>query len=315
MKIKKKIVVLFLGIAIYLNATEKRTNYIPLAQYEHFASSEQSIDSKSAGLVIERENFFFVGITTFYRFHDALLFNFPDSYQNIDIFSEIQKDNSQLLFIFKSSTDSPESLELQTFQSALVYGYKLLDKEQLSLVFGGGVAFSDFGIEYSGGKTWPILPVPLLKIKTHNKYLGTKFEFITSPNLDIILFPANRWRATFEGRFDQLRDERDLLFESKLQYRFFSASDKLGDFAGIAIGLKNDNYGSFNLAKRENEDCQENETLEIQYRSVFAELDLSFLKVSTGCTFDGREVYEREETTYKNLDDGWFVAVQGAWQF
>ncbi len=315
MKIKKTFAILFFGMAICLNATERVTSYIPLAQYEHFHTSEQSIKSKSIGLVIERKNFFFVGITTFHKFHDTLLFDFPRSYQTIDILSELQRDNSQILLILKSSTDCPESLELQTFQSAIVYGYKFLDEKQFSLIFGGGIAVSDFGIEYSNGKTWPIIPVPLLKIKTHNQYLKTKFEFISSPNLDITLFPTNHIRATFEGRFDKLRDERDLLFESKLHYRFFSASDKLGDIAGVAIGFKNSNYGAFNLAEREDENCQENETLEIQYHSVFAELDLSLLKVSAGYNFDSRELYETEKLTSKNLDDGWFLSVQGAWKF
>ncbi len=313
MNLRKKIALLLVLTSNYLIANEKSTNYIPLFQSENLNVSEQSLQCQSAGFVIEKENFLFVGITSFTKFEQQPLFEFPKSYLSIDVLTEFKKNSSEILFIYKSDADKTESFELQTLQTALVYGHRFIDKENFQLVFGGGLAVSDFGIECSDGSTLPMIPVPLLRINSHNQLFTTKFEFITSPNLDITFLLSEHIKATFEGRFDQLRDERDLLFESKLHYRFFSASDDLGDIAGVALGFKNGNHGAFNLAKRDN---KENETLEIQYRSIFAELDLTLLKLSAGHAFQGRELYQDgEQLSKQNVGDGYFWSVQALYQF
>lgn len=101
-----------------------------------------------------------------------------------------------------------------------------------------------------------------------------------------------------------MRDERDLIYELKLDYRFFPQDSSYGDFAGLAVGFKNDHYGAFSLGGAKGE-----ESLELHDYSVFATLDLSLLKITAGNAFGGREVYR--ETTTRDVGEGVFLSVQG----
>ena len=112
---------------------------------------------------------------------------------------------------------------------------------------------------------------------------------------------------------DQLRDIRDLVFECALAYRFFPVDHPMGDFAGISVGVKNDNYGAFNLGGYETVDLEEDESIEIHYCAVFGMIDLSLLKITGGYAFRGRELYQEEQT--KDMGEGYFLSIQGMYQF
>ena len=118
-------------------------------------------------------------------------------------------------------------------------------------------------------------------------------------------YQQGKFRCSGDIRIDQFRDIRDLIFEAALHYRFFSAEDPSGDFAGIAAGVKNDSFG-FTPGGSD-------ESYEIQYGAVFTELDLSILKITGGYAFGGRERFG--DSLSEESGDGYFLTFQGMYQF
>ena len=150
--------------------------------------------------------------------------------------------------------------------------------------------------------------MPLVRVNYHTDWLDTKFEFITSPNLSFTLAPRDRVRLTGDFRMDQFRDARDLIYEVALEYRPYSEQKEQGDFAGVSIGFKNDNYGAFKLGNE-----GEDESLEVHYNSLFAAIDVSVLKITAGYAFDGRSLYR--ETQKQDMGEGFFISVQAMYPF
>ena len=210
----------------------------------------------------------------------------------------------RFLYLFKSEAEEPVIGGFQSFQTAGVYGYRLVHSQRASLVLGGGLAVSDFGIELEDGRTWPLIPVPLIRFTYESALLNADFDFITGPNLCLTLMPEQRFRISGDFRMDQFRDIQDLVFELTLKYRFFDHDHPMGDFAGIEVGVKNEAF-SFDISNRE-------EPFELNYYSLFGTLDATLLKLSGGYIFKSRERYAEDETN--GLGEGFFLSIQGMHQ-
>lgn len=200
---------------------------------------------------------------------------------------------------FKNASDRPVVGGARTFQAAAAYGYEVVQLPRFSLVLGGGLAVSDFGIETAGGNPWLLWPVPLIRSAWESRLLNVNLDIITGPNLNLTLAPQSRLRATVDVRFDQLRDERDLMFECALVYRLFTPDYPMGDPAGVAVGIKSDACGFDREA--------EGVSLELYRYALFGTIDLTLLKPSGGYAFDSRIRYR--ETISEPAGDGRFVSV------
>jgi len=281
---------------------------IPLLQYERLSLSSQSVNSVSTGIIAENNNLTFMGLYTRYNLKEPLFENFPKQYHSIDILVDAKYEKHQYVVIFKSDSDNPVEGGINTYQSGLVYGYTVVNKPNFSCVFGGGIAIGNFGLTNGSGDNIPIIPVPLIRINYSDEIFEAKFEFLTSPNFNFTLAPKNKFRFIGDIRMDQLRDYRDIIYEFQLAYRPFSSNDEFGDFAGISIGIKNDNYGEFTLGDKEVDD-----TYELHYNAVFMQADISVLKLSTGYAFNGRSLYYG--TKKENIGEGYFVNIQAMYPF
>ncbi len=307
------IFVFLLTIPLIAQNENDGTHYIPLLKYDFLSLDSQNIHSPGAGLVIQSDEVLFVGLYTRHSFKEPLLFNYPEVYHSIDILYDAQKNRHQYLGIFKSESDQPVYGGLKTFQTAVAYGYELIHRQNYSLVLGGGLAVSDFGIELSNGKPWPLIPVPLIRMKYSSKRIETKFEFLTTPNIDLTIGPQSQFRFIGECRMDQFRDIRDLIFECSLAYRFFPVDHPMGDFAGISVGVKNDNYGAFDLGDYEVVYLEKDESIEIHYNAVFGTIDFTLLKITGGYAFNGRELYREVDT--RDIGEGYFLSIECMYQF
>lgn len=281
---------------------------VPLAQFENLNLTSQSIQSSSAGILINSTDVQFVGLYTQHVFEEPLDYDFPRRYHTIDTLLEVKHGRDQYIGFFKSESDKPVSGGINTYQTAVVYGYEIINKAKMSLVLGGGIAVGNFGIKTPDGKNWPLIPVPLLRMNYHSDWLDAKFEFVTSPNLSFTLAPKDRVRLTGDFRMDQMRDSRDLIYEVALIYRPYSDQYEMGDFAGLSMGFKNDNYGAFKLG-HEGED----ESLEAHYKALFVAIDVTVLKITAGYVFDGRLLYR--ETEKQDMGEGYYISVQGMYPF
>jgi hypothetical protein len=288
-------------------------HFVPLLKYDFLSLDSQNIHSPGIGLVVMSDEVLFVGLYTHHSFGEPLLFDYPGVYHSIDVLLDGRKNRHQYLGIFKSESDQPVYGGLRTYQTAIAYGYELVHRRNYSFVLGGGLAVSDFGIERSNGEPWPLIPVPLIRMKYRSRWFETKFEFLTTPNIDLTIGPKSRFRFIGACRMDQFRDIRDLIFECALAYRFFPVDHPMGDFAGISVGVKNDNYGAFDLGDHEAVYLEEDESIEIHYCAVFGMIDLSLLKITGGYAFSGRELYREEDT--RELGEGYYLSIEGMVQF
>ncbi len=291
----KKVCALLILLCMVTAAITAQPQVLPLLSYDYLSLDDQSIHSPGTGLMVAGENAMAIGLYTLHSMEKAPSDAYPTVYHSLEFVLDGHKGRHTYLAVFKSESDKPVYGGLNTFQSAAVYGYRLLDGTRLSLVLGGGLAVSDFGIEGANGEPWPLIPVPLIRMNYSSRWLESSFEFLTGPNFGFTLAPEKQIRFTGDFRMDQFRDIRDLIFESALHYRFFPADHPMGDLAGVSIGFKNDVY-AFALAGEE-------EPLEIQYYSVFGTIDLTLLKISGGYTF-----------TEGNDKNGLHLSLQGMYQ-
>jgi hypothetical protein len=115
--------------------------------------------------------------------------------------------------------------------------------------------------------------------------------------------PKERFRFTGDIRMEAYRSITDLICEFTLWYRLFKPDHKLGDFAGIGAGFKNDVTG-FDLSGK-----IQAETFELQRSAVFAAIDLSFLKIQGGWVIDSNYLLDGKKTASPGR--GFFLSVQG----
>ncbi|TVR74669.1 MAG: hypothetical protein EA427_00760 [Spirochaetaceae bacterium] len=283
------------------------TLYLPLAQYDYLSLDSRVIHSPGAGLLVLSGESLFVGLYTRHTVEKKLPADYPDLYHALELVYDGRTNRHQYLAAFKSVSDQPVYGGLHTVQAAAVYGYEVISRDRLSLALGGGIAVGDFGIELSNGRSWPILPVPFIRMGWESRLLEASFEFITGPNLRATLAPESRLRLHGEMRMDEYRDIQDLIFESSLEYRLLSPDSPLGDLAGVSLGVKNDHYG-FALG-RGGREVDDNGSFEVGYYAYFASLDLSLLKITGGYAFEGRERYG--DSNPVRTGDGYFLSIQG----
>lgn len=281
------------------------TDVYPLMKYEYRASGSRGLHSPGSGVLLMKDEALFLGFYTLYNFTESPGFDYPERYHSIELVYDGGRDRHNILYIFKSEADRPVESGLAGFSAAAVYGYEVLDSPRNSLVLGGGLAVGDFGIELEDSRPWPLIPIPLIRFSHESRMLSASFDFITGPNLSLTLMPERHLRVQGDFGMDQFRDIYDLLFEISLMYRFFGEDHPMGDFAGIAGGVKNEGY-SFAV---EGEDSP----VEFINYSCFASLDLTLLKCTGGYIFQGRDRYGDGEPI--SSEEGFFLSLEGMYQF
>jgi hypothetical protein len=307
---KKFILLIIIILSIILNSeaaekNENSLNYIPIAGWEHLDINSQKINSSSMGMIVQGSDLQVVGLYRNHKFDKHLEFAYPKQYHSIEFLIEKNIRKHQFLTVFNSDSDEPVSGGLHTFQAAMVWGYRLIEKKKIELILGCGIGISDFGIEMSNGDPLPVIPLPLIRAKYHSNKLSAKVDFITGPNFNFVIAPESQIKLCTDLRIDKLRDERDLVFDVALKYRFFPNDHPMGDFAGISAGIKNDNL-SFDLS-------QKDEIYDLHYYGLYGEIDFTLLKLTGGHTFKNREMYREEDKFEKK--DGFFFAIQALYQF
>ncbi len=287
-------------------AEQNATQVLPLAQYESLNLASQVVQSISAGIAVQNDNLLMVAMLNGSTFDEPLSNTSAANLYTLDTLVDAHIGRHQVIASLQSEADQPFAFHWQDVQLGLAYGYEIVAQPNVSVVAGGGLAYGDFGLETSAGKNWPLLPIPLLRVNYRSNIADAKFEFLTTPNLTVTLAPNSPLRFSGDVRFDQLRSARDIIFEAALHYRFFTPDHAYGDFAGVAIGLKNDHFSSYSL-------MDDVAPAELQYMAAFVSLDATLVKVTTGYAFANR-IYQ-EEKDEQAFGDGFYVSVQGMLAF
>jgi hypothetical protein len=231
--------------------------------------------------------------------------DYSDLYHSINIMVDRKIKSHLFLGLFVGESDKPFYGGLRTFTAGPAYGYEFIRTENISLTLGIGLGVGDFGIELPNGSPLPVMPIPIVRFNVDTSLMDFSFEFLTKPVLNVTLFSEYRLRLINSFRVNQFRDIRDLLFDTRIMYRFFSKESKMGDFAGIGLGIKNGAFG-FPLAEK-------GKSYEVVYHCVYGMIDLSFLQIQSGYSFNGTETYDLKRK--KDIGDGFYINVILAWQF
>lgn len=270
------------------------TQIAALGQYELLALDALTVHRPGGGALVLSGDDTFVGLYSRPVFSGDLIFDHPDAYHAIDLLYDGRDGRRQLVLLFKSESDRPVAGGWETFQAATVFGYEVVVRPRVSLVLGGGLALSDYGIELEDGTVWPLIPVPFVRATWRSELLEASFDFVTGPNLNLTLAPERRTRLSADLRIDQFRDVRDLIFEVALSHRFLS------------VGLKNDTFGF--VPGDPDVRSAETSPVEVHYLAAFGALDFGVLQLSGGYAFEGRQRYG--ESTTADWGDGYFLSVQ-----
>jgi hypothetical protein len=295
---------------------EKDFSILPILLYNHVSLDGQQFHSPAEGLVFtkgnlspafeeKRNSLLFMVMAKQYFFMQENAPDYADLYHDIGMVVEWKFTRHQILGLLQSTSDEPFYGGLRTLQAGAGYGYEVLRTKRLSLTLGGMLAVSDFGFEYADGKSWPVIPLPIIRFALNSPVINLEAEFVASPSLKFTLLPEKRFRFVTETRMDEYRNLRDVIFDCSLWYRFFDRDSKRGDFAGIGIGA-NSNSACFDFGEKD-------KSYELQYFSLYGKLDLSFLNLCGGYAFGGRELYDGETT--RGAGDGFFVSIQLAYRF
>jgi hypothetical protein len=129
-------------------------------------------------------------------------------------------------------------------------------------------------------------------------FYGWKNKPYTAP-------PAEEERIRFSAdmEMETFRSIADLNGEFTLWYRLFTPDHKMGDFAGIGVGFKNE-LRSFDLSRDFSQD-----KFELQQSSVLATLDLSLMTIQAGWVIDSNYLVDDEKAG--SPGKGFFLSVQG----
>jgi len=219
----------------------------------------------------------------------------------IDALFDGRINRHQLLIIFKSAADKPVAGGLSTFQAGVGWGYEIIRNQQVSLIIGGVLGVSDFGITLPSGDPFPILILPFIRFSIDTQWFVSSFDFLTGPNFSFTFAPKEKFRFTADMRMDKFRNINDFIYEYTLWYRLFSEDHKLGDFVRIGAGIKHDTTEFFL--------SHNTTTFELQQTSVFASIDLSILKIQGGWIFNSDYLINGKQcgSSAKRL----YVSIQG----
>jgi hypothetical protein len=291
--------------------------FLPMASYDYMRLNDHEVHSPAIGFGIMKgeqntpftevgKRFFTVAMYQPVFFQNETASGYPRTFHQIDFIFDGRNERHQFLGIFKSASDKPLAGGLQTYQAGAGWGYEVIRRPGLSLILGAVLGVSDFGLDLPDGSPWPLLPLPLIRFGLDTRFLTISFDFLTGPNLSFTLGPRSRIRFTGDMRMDYYRSVEDLICEYTLWYRFFPPEHKMGDFAGIGVGFKND---SLDFAISGDRD----KNLELQHTGIFAVLDLTVLKLTGTYILDSRLLVDGAQRDKWKM--GFCLSVQTLYRF
>ena len=201
---------------------------------------------------------------------------------DLELVYDRQWRRHRLLSALMSAADRPFGDGLHTFQAAAVYGYRVIDRQALSLALGAGLAAGDLG-------GLPLIPVPYLLLQWETVLFQAELELITGPRVAAGLGSDDSLWLSGELRADAFEDVTDLVFETAAGWRFAGVGweHRRIELAG-AVPNAGRASGSYRLQ---------------------ALLDLQLLTIRAGRVLDS---WERiGEQGPRGTGDGWFLEFSG----
>ncbi|MDR2052357.1 MAG: hypothetical protein LBP80_03005 [Treponema sp.] len=287
----------------------------PLVNYEYLHLAGQQFHAPGEGVSFiygdEQKPFFAQVLAKQYIMGQDNRDGYEGPYHS-DSLTLVQKiKRHQFMALLNARSNEPVYGGLRTFTAGIGYDYELLRNDHHSLVLGGVLTVTDTGITFVDGKTWPVMPLPLITYELRSQLLTLKASYMLKPQLDFTVLPESRIRLTSSLSMEKYRSIADLLFDCALWYRFFDKNSKQGDCAGFGAGIKNTGL-YFNFGEKD-------KSYELQYYSVYGTLDFSILQISGGYCFRGREILDSSGGDSigndRSAGEGYFASIRLVYSF
>jgi len=279
--------------------------------YDYARLKEQTLHSPSAGIgfmlgkqgvpfnEVERR---FLGIAQ----HQMLIFtetlqnNLLKQFHGISAMLDGRIKQHRILAMFQTSSDKPMS-GLNTFNIGAGWGYEVIRRPHVSLILGACLMVGDLNIM---GISSPILPMPFFRLGLDTKWFVSSLEYVGDAHFAFIVAPKERIRFTADMWMNTYSSIADVNCNFTLWYRLFTADHKMGDFAGIGAGFKNEVLG-FNLSNEYMAD-----TFGLQKASVFAAIELfSAIQIQGGWVIDSNYMIDGKKAG--SAGNGFFLSISG----
>ena len=298
---------------------QEKTKITPVLFYEHALMDDGGYRAPGAAVIIaggdrdlpfrhESSGFFLGALYKQYTFSDMKVPDYSDTYHDIEMLLKQRYERHYFILFFESYAQRPVVSGLQSLSAAIGYGFDLVQKNNYSISLGCMIGVSDYGIDLPDGRPIPVLPFPVARFTANYSWLKITYEFVMKSFVNFEIAPQKQIRMTGYLRMDRYTGIRDLLFDCALWYRFFPVNYKFGDFAGIAVGMKNDGR-KFALPTKD-------KSFTFSQYSSFVKLDLSVLQLTCGYIFSGSETYiDGNEKIKMKTGEGWWASVQAAYRF
>jgi len=309
------VIIIMVSQTVFAEEETKDYSLSPFLNYSYFNFDEQQIHSPGFGVVFtkgnltpvlseDRNSIFIAAVYKQYFVNEA---KDEDFYHDITMLADIKIKQHLVFGVFSSQAATPVYGGLHTFTTGIGYGYELIRNGNVSLTLGGGLVVADFGIELADGTVWPILPLPIVRFSVKTSLINASVDFQKSITIGYTFLPESKIRLTgsFVMEPFEIRSARDIYFDNTLWYRFFPKDSKMGDFAGIGLGFRNTGF-RFALSERK-------ESYKVNYYSAYGIFDISFLRLSSGYSFEGREIHDGNRV--EKIGNGFFISAFLGWKF
>jgi hypothetical protein len=293
---------------------ENQVSFIPLASYNYIRLNEQTAHSPNFGFGFMagdygnpytgiHRSFFAVSLYQPAFFTNGVA---DSAYHQIDVLLDGRIERHNFFGLFHSASDRPVEGGLHTFYAGAAYGYEIIRRDAVSFIVGVTLTIGDFGIDMSNGDPFPVFPMPYIRLGFDTQWLDMSFDYLLGPNMKFAIAPESRISFTADMHMDHYRSIEDLIGAWTLWYRLFAKDSKLGDAAGIGIGVKNSTFDFYLAAGRDN-------TFEMQTSAVFTCLDFTVLRIEGGYVFDSRYLRNGEKTM--SPGKGFYISLHGTYKF
>jgi len=212
----------------------------------------------------------------------------PWLFHHIDINLDGRIKRHQLLLKFFSDAEVPLAGGKDSFQIGAAWGYEIIRRSNWSAILGAA---------YSYGRVWLFSPYFRLGIDT-DKFVLSLNSYFPHIELSFTIAPESRVRFTTDIRMDTYREDYEWIF----WYRIF----------GIGVKASTVMYALYDNIKDDFVcPCGHTEriTFWLEFGSVFAVMDISFLRIEAGM-ITGDYIYDKSSAD--GPGKGFYISIKGA---
>ena len=224
-----------------------------------------------------------------------------DNFHGINLMGNISAGKNSFTAMVASSGEVPFS-SFKTITAGLMYTRQIVQTDNISFVFGGGIMAGDFGLKIKDFNIY-VIPLPLFSFNYQNDVFAGGISVMGLPSVSLALFPKSMFRLKGSCGMAGFKSVRDVTFDAALVcYPLWYT--ELKEMVSVSAGVQNKVAG-YTL--------KDKTSYGYQYYSVYGEINATLVSIRAGYNFDGKKRYEGDEVG--DMYKGMFATVQAMYMF